>query len=460
MEPFNTQPILKYIKTERSFLKAVEEVSLMSKTLALDTETGLRKEWAHVGEEGRLNPHTGNVSLLTLKEETGTPYVFDFFALRAKGIDLEPLHQELKKKVLIAHKATFDGKMLVGEFGRNDLTWWCTLTGDQLLSNATGSKFGMARGHRLIDCVRDFLGVILTGKGTLQRDNWDLELESRTLKNPHWIEMLKYAADDTLYLFPLKNLYEKVLVSPLPSSMFNKHNRPDEECGFGMKKAVEIEMEFINPTIEMEYYGFPAAPSLIEALQLANDDSRLDSACDLAEQLGIPLDYDPILGDIPFDRTMKVFNNPKRITELLQEVGVIVGDAQKATLMRVQSIYDQVSSNQGEDDPDPLAFINEEEEEQYRQVMEFENSLLVKGSLILQTLLKYKQKSKQKGMSMLPYINPASGCVHPNVSACRASTGRVAMARPNLQQISNLNAYPQEIEFRNGSMQYLSACKL
>ena len=458
MEPSPTQ--IKYIKTERSFLNAVEEVSQMPKFLALDTETGLRKEWAHVGEDGRLNPHTGHVSLLTLAQENGTPYIFDFFALRAKGVDLEPLHQELKNKVLVAHKATFDGKMLMGEFGRNDLTWWCTLTADQLLSNATGSKFGMARGHRLIDCTRDFLGVILTGKGTLQRDNWDLELESRSPKNPHWVEMLRYAADDTQYLFPLKNIYEKVLTRPLPSSMFNKHDKPDEECGFGMAKTVKMEMEFINPTIEMEYYGFPAAPSLIEALQRENDDSRLISACDLAESLGIELDYDPIFGDIPYDKTLKLFNNPKKITELLQENGVIVGDAQKSTLMRVQSIYDQVSESRDEDSPDPLAFINEDEEEQYREVMDFERSLLVKGSIILQHLLDYKRKVKQNGMSMLPYVNPVSGCVHPNVSACRASTGRVAMSKPNLQQISNLNAYPLEVEFINGSMQHLSSCKL
>lgn len=437
-----------YITTEEQMTAALQRLS--AKELALDSETGVNPEWEYCGEDARLCPHRGHICLLTLQANHQPAEIFDFIHLK-QTTELTQLYNFLEDKLLIAHFAQFDGKMLMGEFKRNSLHWWCTLQADKLLSNATGSKFGMLRGHSLNSCTRDYLGIPLKGKGTLQRDNWDLDLNSRTLDNPHWVQMLKYATADTQYLHNLKAFIEPILINPLPSQWMNQHSQPDSECGFDMADIVQLEMDMVNVMIEMEYFGFPVSSELIKMFQEANEYAILDYACDLADLLDIPLTDDPVLGEVPTEKTLKTFNNPKKVTELLNQRRVIVGDAQKSTLMRMLSLMEQVNQ---EESPD-ITWINEDEEERYKELLNFERSLLVQGSEILKTLLAYKRTQKQKGMSMLPFVNPATGCIHPSVKG-PVSTGRMAMGKPNLQQISNNTDYILELEVIDGSVQHYS----
>ncbi len=441
-----------------------------SSELALDTETGIRPEWRNKVSESptnpiqpRLCPHLGHICLLTLTPVKGKPEVFDFVWLRHNKVDLTPIYELLEQKTLIAHKAQFDGKMLLGEFKKNTLRWWCTLQADKVLSNATGSKYGSIRGHSLYSCLRDYLGISLKGKGSIQTQDWDLDIEKRTLDNPYWLEMLNYAAADTKYLHQLKDKLERWICNPLPSDWMNRHSTPDEDCGFGMARTMELENNIINIYIEMEYYGFPASTYLIQEFQQGIEIEMYDLACDLCDLLGIDLPPQDLDSDYikPYAKTLKVFNNPTKVVELLNEHKIITDDAQKLTLTRVLSLIDEVYKQQTAEEggEQSISYLNEEEESRYKLIEEYELSDLVQGSKILNTLLQYKRAVKQHGMSMLRFVNPATNNIHPDVAG-PVSTGRMAMRKPNLQQVSNSSKIFIELEVTDGSIQHYSGSAL
>jgi len=458
-----------YITDGAQLAAGLHRLKASGSELALDTETGIRPEWRNKVTESRgdpiqprLCPHLGHICLLTLTPVNGKPEVFDFVWLRHNKVDLNPIYELLEQKTLIAHKAQFDGKMLLGEFKKNTLRWWCTLQADKVLSNATGSKYGLIRGHSLYSCLRDYLGITLKGKGSIQTQDWDLDLEKRTLDNPYWLEMLNYAAADTRYLHQLKAKLEGWICNPLPSDWMNRHDTPDEACGFGMARTMQLENDMINIYIEMEYYGFPTSIDLIKEFQEGIEIEMYDLACDLCDLLGIELPPPDLGLDYikPYPKTLKVFNNPTKVVELLNEHKIVTDNAQKLTLTRVLSLMDEIYKQQTTEGSDQgISYLNDEEESRYKLIEDYELSDLVQGSKILNTLLQYKRAVKQHGMSMLRFVNPATGNIHPDVKG-PVSTGRMAMGSPNLQQVSNSSKVLIELDIVDGTIQHYSSSKL
>ena len=452
-----------YITTEAQLLAGLSRLEPYPE-IALDSETGVRPEW--VGKvdpmAARLCPHMGHISILTLCGKD-KPEVIDLLQLKHNNVNLEPIYRFLETRTYcIAHFAGFDGKMLMGEFKRNTINWWCTLQADKVLSNATGSKFGNVRGHSLYACLRDYFNIYLEGKGTTQISNWDLEIGARTLENPAWLEMVTYAASDVKYLHLLKDRLNSWITNPLPADWLNRHTIDDKECGFNMQQVLELEMQMVNCAIEMEFYGFPVSNYLINEFHQAITVEMYDLACDLCDLLNIPLPPDDPALDylVPYRETLKTFNNPKKLVSILNELGIITTDAQKLTLTRVLSLMQETANKREDSEGGEIIYLNQDEEEKYKEIQNLETSILVENSKVLQTLLKYKQAVKQQGTNYAKYVNPATGHIHPSIQG-PVSTGRMAMGNPNLQQVSNSTEVWIMLELdETNSIQHYSSSKL
>lgn len=136
-----------YVQTLDQYQRAIQELEQNRQRLALDSET--RSKPGFMQESARLNPHTGQPALLTLKSDFSLPVVFDLVHLEHQEYNQAPLLQLMEQaEYLVAHNAKFDGLMIRGYFKKLLRNLRCTLQLARLLSNATGSKFGkIGRAH-------------------------------------------------------------------------------------------------------------------------------------------------------------------------------------------------------------------------------------------------------------------------------------------------------------------------
>ncbi len=417
-------------------------LSLGCEPLALDTETMVRPEYEGRGGSA-LDPHTGRVSLVIVQHLNQIPIIFDLVCLEVLGYDPEPLVKALDAaEYLLGANIKFDAKQLRGTLGYTPKKLRDVMLLGKLISNATGSKAGKAVGHSLGDLTREYLNVHLAGKGTLQKSTWATGVESRTLTNEWWLEKLTYAANDVAYLFPLQTVMLPILQTPLPDSPLTKTGNTGA-WGFGMTIAVQREFRLLPVTAEMEYNGLPVSKDFMTAFQEAVKDS-LDS---LGVYLSVELKLDTPQKDwsgrlVPSLKALKVLRSASGLLDLIRKALDFqkIDNVQAAVLQRMLSILDALAATNTADDSTPTTgelFINEDEETLYSELTELEHCKLIAASPIVQAILDFKRLTKQDGMDLRKYINPATGRIHPSYSQIGAATGRFASSGPNAQQISN-----------------------
>ncbi len=424
-----------YIQTESDLSQALNSLRGANR-LALDTETYTLPEWEKkLGQEGRLSPHTGRISLLQLKRDRQPTCVFDLVCLEAAGVDLTPLVELLQSTPkLVAHNALFECKMIRGHFGTLLRNLNCTMLMGQLLSNATGSKFGKNKGHSLAALCRDYLSIEMTGKGSLQIQQWYTDPSSRRLDNPVWAAMLTYAANDVEYLFPIYDFLYPVLTNPLPQSPVTQTG-VEENFGFGMSTILAVEFGAIALSAEMEFNGLPASRSLLGRIQNACHQESQEPARRVVEQFGLELmpnpDFFAETAYVPHPNSLKVLNNPSKVKEQVNKLlGTELDSAQTKLFERTIDVLEAYGKSE------QIELAGEDEESLYKELELLDEAILLHGAEVLQNFLRYKKLSKQVSADLRPYINPLTGCIHAGYSQLGASTGRYASRQPNAQQIS------------------------
>lgn len=417
-------------------------LSLGREPLALDTETMVRPEYEGRGGSA-LDPHTGRVSLVIVQREGHLPIIFDLLCLESAGYDPEPLVKALDTaEYLLGANIKFDAKQLRGTLGYTPKKLRDVMLLGKLISNATGSKAGKAVGHSLGDLTREYLNVHLSGKGTLQKSTWATGVESRTLVNDWWLDKLTYAANDVAYLFPLQKVMLPILETPLPDSPLTKTGNTGA-WGFGMTVPVQREFRLIPVTAEMEYNGLPVSRDFMTAFQEAVKDSLDSLGVYLSQELKLDTPQKDWSGRlVPSLKALKVLRSASGLLELIRKALDFqkIDNVQAAVLQRMLSILDALAATSTTDDTAPTTgelFINEDEQTLYSELTELEHCKLVAASPIVQAILDFKRLTKQDGMDLRKYINPATGRIHPNYSQIGAATGRFASSGPNAQQISN-----------------------
>ena len=425
-----------YVQTAEQLEQAIAQLRGAPR-LALDTETYTRPEWEKVvGQDGRLSPHTGAIALLQLKRDGQPVYVFDLVCLDAAQVDQAALVNLLQQTpILVAHNALFECKMLRGHFGFLARNLHCTMIMAQLVSNATGSKFGKNKGHGLAALCRDLLSIDIEGKGSLQLQQWYTHPKSRRLDNPEWKAMLNYAAHDVEYLFPLHDLLMPTLCRPLPHSPITRTDVKDSEYGLGMSTVLEVEFQAISLSAEMEFNGLPVSETVLTKFQQACEKRTLEPATAVCKSFNLELipnpDFYATTLEVPHPDSLKVLNNPNKVKQKVNKLlGTQLDSAQTKLFERTIDVLEAYGKNSS------IELAGDEEQVLYQELKLLDEAILLHGAEVLQNFLLYKKMAKQVSADLRTYINPKTGCIHAGYSQLGASTGRYASLRPNAQQIS------------------------
>jgi DNA polymerase I-like protein with 3'-5' exonuclease and polymerase domains len=415
--------------------------------LALDCETSVRKEW--VTKKGTaLDPFTGEISLIIIKERDSQPVIIDLLALKQQPDYLEKtvpfiIDTLSAAEYLLGANLKFDLKFLRADLGVWFKKVFDVITASQLISNATGSKVGRQLGHGYADICRELLNVHITGKKDLRVSSWGLGIEGRTLGNEWWFEKLKYAANDVKYLFYIEDIQRRTLTEPMPhTDLRDTHNilSVTQSWGLGMEFMMNLEMEFVPVIAQMEYNGMPTGVNMMTCYQEQVKNQLIETATCLSEELNLDMTVPDLEGRRrPTERVMTKLRSPAGLLFIINEALNLkkIDSTQAETLKRLGEIIDILS--QLEDaSPEDLAdiFVDNDEAELYEELLDLQSSDLVELCPIVNRILEFKKLTKQDGMDLRKYINPATGRIHANYSQLGAATGRLSASGPNMQQQS------------------------
>ena len=431
-----------YVTTIHDYITACNTL-YSSPRLAVDTETYVLPEWSLKGGSA-LDPHTGSISLVIIKNDSLPPFIFDLLHLKALDYNPNLLIETLESVKLyqLGINYKFDIKFFMSTFSYLPTKVRCLMVMDYILTNATGSKIGNSRGHSYADLCREYLDIHITGKDTLRLSDWGIPLQYRSIDNPNWLSKLQYAANDVSYLFPIHDILEETICTPLPSYPIT------QSFGLGMHSVLNTECSIIPIVAEMEYNGIEVCKATLQQYQelVENKINELSVSISTKLNLCTPLVNWEGSFVIP-EKIMKVFRSSSGLLDILQKAIKLekLPDVQSSTLTRLFNIIDSLfskttipESGDGHSTSIDDLFINEEESLIYHSLLEQDSSFLLESSSLIKDILTLKQLLKQQGMSLEKYINPKTGRIHSSFHQNCASTGRFTSSSPNSQQISNI----------------------
>lgn len=412
-----------------------------SNCLACDTETYALPKYGSKGSA--LDPHTGRISLLILKGRDTPPVVFDILHLAAAQVNLEPLHQLVKKKnYLLFHNARFDLKFFLSTFGYMPEKVRDTMIMAKLVSNATGSKAGQVLGHGYADLCRDYLNLHITGKKEQRESTWYCGLDSRNLDNEWWAGKVLYAANDVQHLFALEDILLTILLSPLPDSPLTHSGlSAGSAWGLNMAEVFQREMQYIPVLARREYVGLPVSLPMLKALHIAAQKELDEVICYLSKafQLDPPVYNVWLDEEVPSEKAKSILRSNEGLRKCLSKALKLgtLDNVQSNVLSRLLEILDALSIEADEEAKGGSeVFIDGNEELMYHELLEIEMGDLIKSSEVMRKVLTFKRLSKQVGTDLRNYINPVTGRIHTGLNQLGTATGRISSVRPNCQQIS------------------------
>lgn len=387
---------------------------------AVDIETYVLPEYR--GKATALDVHRSNISICSVQgfDPPTEVYVLDFIALENEIDNFKEIFFEVmsSREHIVAHNLSFELMFFKKYFGKYPTNGWCTRIGSQLIANATGNRYyRSASGFSLKDVCRDFLLVHLEGKGAVQISDWSVR--------PLTTEMIEYAANDVYYLPELKKMFLDILEPALPKI---EGYTPGEPFGLGMGNIVDLEMQFCKVEAECQYNGFPINRELTykfeEALLNATNNSgeTMRIAGELCKEFNLSTQYpNDFESDyqVPTQESLKTLNNPKKVTQLINDFIAPTDTSEGAVLRRIVDLLDSVVKSNTND-----LFYSEEEEKKFEQFLELEEVEAVDKHKAAQLLVKYKQLAKQSSMRLSKYIHPTTGRIHYSLNSLGAATGR------------------------------------
>lgn len=429
------------INATTDYLSVLDKLSSF-KTISLDIETYVPLESkGHIATDA-LNPHTSNISLVAIKPSVNqTTIIFDWLALENEPEFKTRFTQFLETRDhIVVHNASFEAKFFKKHLGVLLFNYWCTRVASQLIGNGLGGRFyQQIGGYSYKSLCFNFLDVNLEGKGSEQIDDW--------YTRPVSFEKLQYVYYDVEYLFPLKELFEGVLLKPTPN--FKYYKKPYPDWGFDCAELLDLEMQYISCSAETEYNGLPFNETINSELQnniynkSTNSGYIVELATELADYFGYKKEIDLITG--------KEIVGKEIISALRSSVNLVVklnekfGDntfknAESAAIVRLIELYELLSK--GETDP----YYCDDERELYAGIVSAENQ---SNFTILKTLSLFKKFTKQADMNLLKYRNSVTRRIHPSFNSLGARTGRTTCSNPNIQNVNSRTSLEIKIKKEN-----------
>ena len=445
------------INTIADYLKYTPTLTNYSE-IAIDIETYCLPQYKH--KYSGADVHNASISTIQLlPKNSDTVLVYDIITLEKsadysqyKNLLIETLQ---KIECSVIHSASFEIKFFKKYYGVLLNNTWCTRVASQLINNALGNKFNQAASSNgLASLCKDYLDIELTGKGTVQIEDW--------YPRPLTQEKIEYACNDVLYLSELKEIFLEILTKPFPE--------PDTytdglDWGLGMQNIVDIEMKFSAVEAECEYNGLPINSYLLKEFEDNLWDRDRESGYlmqlggELAKELGlvyyIPMNLE-VNYPIPTKKTMTTINSSQGLLELVnQHIGVAT-TAEGKVVSRILSIIEQLHTEQSSGSD---VFYSKDEETLYKELMFLDDSEVLSRSRKAKLIVEYKSHYKQASMKLSKYINDATGRVHYRLNSLGASTGRCASSSPNSQNINAKVHLEIELLLSNLNRVLVANCK-
>jgi hypothetical protein len=419
-----------YITNSQQLYDAIQ-LLYSSDSLACDSETYALSKYGVKGSA--LDPHTGRISLLILKTRESIPLVFDIILLNHNHVDLEPLHEQIRRKdYILGQNLKFDLKMFQSTFGYMPERVRDTMIMAKLIGNATGSKANLIAGYGYADLCRDLLNVHITGKKDLRESTWGIGVESRTLDNEWWLQKVTYAANDVQYLYPLEDILLPTLLNPLPSSPLT-HPNEVEVWGLDMREVFEREMAYVPLLARREYEGMPVSIEMFNSLQRGAEEALNEVACDLSIAFQLDLPKEDWEGNMmPSPVALKVLRSSEGLKKCIKKALKFeaLDNVQANVLTRIVEILEKLELISENGEEVSSVFIDEDEEVLYKELEDLERSDLVAACGIMKKVLDFKRLSKQVSMDLRKYINMETGKIHATINQIGTATGRVSCLAP------------------------------
>lgn len=424
-----------YYVTTAAGVEQVVQIMDEHKLYAIDTETyplfdqyGDHASWR--------DPHTSRIRLIQVNvPNNNVPWVIDVLAVGREGLSplIAQLQQEDRRKII--HNATYDLKQFKGTFDVWLPNTWCTKVLMQRLGVCTGFKSSQARGHSLKSLSRDFFDIHLSKME--QTSDWSAP-ELRP-------EQLEYAALDVGA--PKSSGIKSILLEGYDLILNTLIADPPE--GFGVGLSLNLDQEANQVLARIEYTGMPINEAILAALMTTAKAELEDCRLKLCRDLDLPVEQKltfeggaPKLAIVVPDKVSKLLNNPKAMTERINEklkttLDLQLTDVQSSTLETIlKKLQSDSSEDEGSEDEDlEESFFMEE----------------CRANIdLIDTLLTYKEKLKLTGTNYQALINPVTGCLHSAFNVIGASTGRMSSGGGkytfNAQQLSKVSVKIDHLE--------------
>mgnify|MGYP001146715103 CR=1 FL=1 len=346
-------PKYEYITTTEAAQKALEDLATQ-KMIGVDIESN------------SLDPYTGTMFLVQLGKEDMT-YVIDTRKVKLKELTLFKEIMEDPKKIKILQNAKFDYSFIKVRTGAVITNMY-----DTMLAEGVATA-GYNESLRLDEIVARRTGYqAIKEKKKLQRSFEKMPRNARISE-----EQLKYAALDTLVLFPVMEAQIKLL---------HKEN---------LLKIAKLEFAVAPVVAEMELKG------------VYIDTKR----------------WREIIADLKLrrDKLAKEFQEAVRPHYNTSQIGLFGGMADAINLNSSVQLMDLFNNKLGLDLPSTSD-----------GVLSREKHPIVK---ILRDYRTYEKLISTYGEKLLRKINKKTGRIHPEFLQIRTATGRFACNNPNLQNI-------------------------
>ena len=427
---------IEYVPTV-SRARAILE-TLTEDELAIDLETYVMPEYKSPTLKA-VDPHRCKISLMSVSSRTNT-YVFDILVSETQEC-FEDFKKELTDclqnlKYQIVFNGAFEARFLYKFLGVWFFNFWDVMIASDLISNATGSKFHKSVGSSsLAACCYNWLGIHLTGKGTLQNSDWSIRPDANEINADWWRTKVEYNAGDTVHLHKLKDMMSDVLFKPLPNELTDVNST---DWGLGMKEITELEMEAVTVFAQMQLHGLAFSTDMDNQFsdELMNKKTKTGLVYkiggELCTKLGLATEM-TMFGTypIPTKGSMKKLNSAVVLKNIiLKMVGIDLDNAQAHVISRMVDLLDSLEKTNEVD------FVDADEEEIFGALRELEHSAVVQSSAIAKLILEYKTLFKQATMKLNKYVNPVTGRIHSGYLQCFAATGRTSSQSPNGQNVA------------------------
>lgn len=367
--------------TEDAPAEAALATLFEEKILGLDTETTA------------LDPKRGELRLVQLATEEQA-FVFDvrYLNKRIKGMIGEVLRREHPIKII--HNAKFDLKFTNRSLGVTLFgTLFDTMLAALVVSQAHHSCDAIfSNWYGLADLARDYAGINLEEKETIQASDWSLPVLTE--------KQLQYAARDAVVLLPIRRkLIERIKE-------------------YQLVNAVKLEFEAVESVAEMELNGFK-----LNMIRWMEQHEKTVTKCD---ELSLELysilapDGKPqqlLFDGAPIQAPINLNSRPQLIAAL-QNLGIELPTIDEKITTRTYKL-------QGIARKHPVI----------PKIIEYR---------------KYQKAITSYGPNWLRYVDKLDGRIHASYRQNGADTSRFACSDPNLQQPPKADEYRTCFEAEDG----------